>query len=126
MLHRPLRELLELTYGPSAVLPDLLAELPGIREAFIFRSWAARRLGEPGEVPQDVDVLLVGHVPRAELTEVALAAGRLLHREVNITRVAPDTWDAEEDLFVRTLRSRPLIPIEIGTSASARTPETVA
>jgi hypothetical protein len=40
-------------------------------------------------------------------------ATRRLHREVNITRVSPEVWDRGEDLFVKTLRSRPLVSIAL-------------
>jgi DNA-binding transcriptional ArsR family regulator len=113
VLARPLTELLELTYGPPAVLPDVLAGLTGLREAFVYGSWAARRLGEPGAAPRDVDVVVVGTTSQAQLLEAAEVASRRLHREVNITRVAPAVWDASEDPFVKTLTSRPLVRIAV-------------
>jgi len=111
LLFRPLQELLELTYGPAVMLPDVLVGVPDVREAFIYGSWAARRLGEPGAAPRDVDVVVVGDATRAALAAAGDDATRRLHREVNITRVTPTVWDLGEDLFVRTLKSRPLVPI---------------
>ena len=113
VLFRPLLELLELTYGPAVVLPDVLADVPDVREAFVYGSWAARRLGEPGPAPRDVDVVVVGDPTRAVLGVAGDEATRRLHREVNMTRVAPSVWDLDEDPFVRTLRSRPLVPIAL-------------
>ena len=113
VLFRPLAELLELTYGPFVVLHDVLADVPGVGEAFIYGSWAARRLGEPGAAPRDLDVVVIGDVTRAVLGLVADEATRRLHREVNITRVSPEVWDRGEDLFVKTLRSRPLVSIAL-------------
>jgi DNA-binding Lrp family transcriptional regulator len=113
VLFRPLSELLELTYGPFVVLPDVLADAPGVREAFIYGSWAARRLGEQGAAPRDLDVVVIGDVTRAVLGSAADEATRRLHREVNITRVLPEVWDRGEDLFVKTLRSRPLVSIAL-------------
>jgi hypothetical protein len=113
MLFRPLSDLLELTYGPFVVLPSVLADVPGVREAFIYGSWAARRLGEPGTAPRDLDVVVIGEAIRAFLGAAADEATRRLHREVNITRVSPEVWDRGEDLFVKTLRSRPLVPIAL-------------
>jgi hypothetical protein len=111
VLFRPLSELLELTYGPAVVLPEVLASVPDVREAFFYGSWAARRLGEPGAAPRDVDVVVIGGATNAALGSAGEEATRRLHREVNITRVSPTAWDLGEDLFVRTLRSRPLVPI---------------
>jgi DNA-binding transcriptional ArsR family regulator len=113
VLFRPLAELLELTYGPIAILPDILDGVGGVREVYVYGSWAARRAGEPGDPPRDLYVLVIGTTERDVLLEVAEQAGRLLHREVNVTRISPTDWDAGEDPFVRTLRSRPLIPIPV-------------
>jgi hypothetical protein len=74
---------------------------------------AAHDFGEPGDPSRDLDVLAIGTTERDVLLEVAEQLGRLLHREVNVTRISPTDWDAGEDPFVRTLRSRPLIPIPV-------------
>jgi len=112
-LARPLTEILELTYGPTAILPDVLATLPGIQEAHIYGSWAARRLGEPGDPPRDIDVAIVGTTARNLLLHAGERASLLLHREVNLTRIPPDVWEAGQDPFVKTLTSRPLVPIRL-------------
>jgi hypothetical protein len=113
-LQSPLRpKLLEFTYGPAVVLPDVLGSLSGVREAFVYGSWAARRLGEPGAPPRDVDVVVVGTTSQASLLEAGQEAGRRLHREVNITSIAPAVWDAGQDPFVKTLNARPLVPISL-------------
>jgi DNA-binding transcriptional ArsR family regulator len=116
-LFRPLSELLELTYGPVVVLVDVLASLPGIREASIYGSWAARRLGEPGAPPRDIDVVVVGRTPRADLLDAAERASQRLHREVNITRITPQVWDVGHDPFVKTLTSRPLVRLRLEETA---------
>src|SRR5262249_39550483 len=41
-LARSLTELLTLTYGPAAILADLLVSVDGVDEAYIYGSWAAR------------------------------------------------------------------------------------
>ncbi len=48
-LSRPLTDLLAVTYGP--LLSDMLADVEGITEAYIYGSWAARYRGEPGPPP---------------------------------------------------------------------------
>ena len=63
------------TYGPASLLRNLLAELAGIREAYIYGSWAGRRAGQPGPPPRDIDVLVVGNPSRTDLLDVADAAG---------------------------------------------------
>ena len=48
LLSRPLTDLLAVTYGPLPVLTDLIAEVKGISEAYIYGSWAARYRGIAG------------------------------------------------------------------------------
>lgn len=118
-LARPLTELLTLTYGPVAVLGDLLAAVQGIDEAYIYGSWAARYTGEPGPPPRDVDVLVVGDADEDDIFDAARVAEQQLGREVNIHRVAGKAWRAPgRDPFLTSVRSRPLVPIDLRRDAS--------
>jgi DNA-binding transcriptional ArsR family regulator len=113
-LARPLTDLLTLTYGPAAVLGDLLAPIDGVDEAYIYGSWAARYTGEPGPPPRDVDVLVVGGADDDELFDAARNAERTLGREVNVHRVSPKSWRAPgNDPFLASVRSRPLYSINL-------------
>lgn len=109
---RPLTDLLVVTYGPIVVLSDLLAGVSGVEEAFVYGSWAARYRGQPGPVPKDVDVLVVGAADEDELDEVARTAERILGREVNVRVVPSKLWRKPAgDPFIATVRSRPLVAI---------------
>ena len=59
-LYPPLSDLVAVSFGPMPLLADALAGLEGVRQAYIYGSWAARYNGEPGTPPADVDVLVVG------------------------------------------------------------------
>jgi predicted nucleotidyltransferase len=109
----PLTEILTATYGPPAVLAALLRGVPGVEQAHLIGSWAARHAGEPGPEPGDVDVLVVGDVPRSALHPVAAEAERVLHLPVGISRVSRSAWDADAEPFVRTVRSRPLLTLDL-------------
>jgi DNA-binding transcriptional ArsR family regulator len=110
----PLAELLAVTYGPVAVLGELLASVPGVDEAFVYGSWAARYRGEGGDVPRDVDVLVVGAADDDDLYEAARAAERRLGREVSIRRVSAQAWrESASDPFLMSVRSRPLVRLEV-------------
>lgn len=114
---RPLTDLLAVTYGPLPVLTDLLAGQPGVCAAFIYGSWAARYSGEPGPVPGDVDVLVVGTADRDDLDDVARMAQDRLGRPVDVRRVPPAAW-AEPDpgnAFLASIRQRPLIELPLAT-----------
>ena len=115
---RPLTDLLAVTYGPLPVLTDLLAGVEGVARAFIYGSWAARYQGEPGPVPNDVDVLVVGTADRDELDEVARRAQERLARPVNVRRVRPAAWEADDpaDAFLASVRSRPLTELHLPRS----------
>lgn len=112
---RPLTDLLAVTYGPLPVLTDLLAEADGVMSAFIYGSWAARYQGEPGTVPEDVDVLVVGTADRDDLDEIAQAAQHRLGRPVNIRRVRPAAWASPDpdDAFLASVRERPLVQLHV-------------
>ena len=112
----PLTELLLLTYGPAVVVPRVLAGIDGIDAAYIYGSWAARRSGEHGSPPRDVDVLVVGNPSRNTIYSAAEEAEQILGREVNIRVVSADAWGAAADAFVRTLQDRPLVELKGGWS----------
>ncbi|GAA3002623.1 MarR family transcriptional regulator [Streptosporangium longisporum] len=106
---KPLTDLLAVTFGPAAVLPPLLQPIPGIDEAYIYGSWAARHANQTGPSPRDIDVLVVGAPDEDELYDAARAAERVLGREVNINRISPASWHADQgDPFVTSLRNKPL------------------
>src|ERR1019366_2534887 len=99
IIAKPLTDLLAVTYGPLPVLNREFSGIDGIDFAFIFCSWAARYLGNPGPIPLDVDLLVVGTADRDELAVAAQRAGTILHREVNVRRVATQTWEKGEEAF---------------------------
>ena len=115
LLTRPLTDLLAVTYGPLPVLNDLLADVEGITHAFIYGSWAARYLGEPGPVPGDVDVLVVGTADPDDLDEIARAAQDRLGRPVDIRRIRSAAWAAPDpaDPFVASVRERPVVQLRV-------------
>ncbi len=115
LVTRPLTDLLAVTFGPLPVLTDLLAGAGGVTAAFIYGSWAARYLGEPGPVPHDVDVLVVGTADRDELEEIARSARARLGRPVDIRRISPAAWASTDpdDAFLASVRQRPLVELPV-------------
>jgi DNA-binding transcriptional ArsR family regulator len=111
-LARPIGELLALTYGPAAVLGELLATVEGVDEAYVYGSWAARYAGEAGPPPRDIDVLIVGAADEDDLADAARAAEGRLGREVNVNRVSAQAWRSGDDPFLTSVRARPLYPID--------------
>lgn len=110
-----LRSLILKAFGPVSVLTRRLREVEGVDEAFLYGSWASRYLGHEGPPPGDVDVLVVGSPDVHRVREAARDAARELGREVNSTVLSRDEWDDEAGGFVRTVRDRPLIRLDLGS-----------
>lgn len=114
-LHAPMREIVQSTYGPVPVLREAFEGLEGAEQVLIYGSWAARRAGEPGEFPRDIDVLVVGSAPRRQLAGIASRATESLDVPVNVTRMAREEWEANEPSpFVETIRQRPVVDVMTG------------
>lgn len=105
--------MLLLSYGPVNVIPRTIAGIDGIEQAYIYGSWAARRAGEPGSPPADIDVLVVGNPARSAIYAASEEAEKTLGREVNIRVVSPSAWAAATDPFLRTVKNRPLTTLTI-------------
>lgn len=110
-VYAPLAELLAVTFGPLAVLRDLLADVEGITHAFIYGSWAARYHEQPGSVPGDIDVLVIGDPDRDRLADVVEEAEKILRREVNVRRVSASAWADGDGPFKRTVMSSPVVEL---------------
>ncbi len=102
-----MRQLILVTYGPVPVLRDTLQSVSNIEGAAIYGSWASRRSGVAGHVPNDIDVLVVGSPSRQKLYEAIDDAEQKLGYEVNVKRLSPEAWNSQ-DGFVQTVRSRPM------------------
>jgi predicted nucleotidyltransferase len=107
-----LRSLVLKAYGPAAVLAELLSRVAGIEAAYVFGSWAARLAGDAGPPPGDVDLLIVGHPDPDALDAVVREAEAILGREVEPTVVSPSEWKAARSPLLRTIKKRPLVPVE--------------
>jgi predicted nucleotidyltransferase len=107
----PLTELLMRSFGPRQVLAEELAEVPGVKNAYLFGSWAARYAGLEGRPPGHLDVLVVGAPDRDALDDAAQRASARLAREVNMTIRSVDWWHSGDDGFHTEMTKRPLVPI---------------
>lgn len=108
-----LRSLVAITEGPPVVVGAHLSTVDGVEAAFIFGSWAARAMGEPGHMPDDIDVVVVGTADKTRVTMAAARAAEELHREVNAIVVTPDAWDNPTDGFIASVKTRPLVPVPV-------------
>lgn len=112
-LYQPLLALVEHSYGPRITLTTLLQGISGVEKAYIFGSWAARRSGQQGTPPKDIDVLLIGDIDFDAADSLAEKASADLGMEVNVHRCPSPLWIKAEDPFIKTVTSQPLIEIPL-------------
>jgi len=108
-----LHSILLKTIGPKAVLEQQLRGLGGVDQALIYGSWARRYHGEPGPLPQDVDLMVIGHADVGEVRSEADVASRRLGRDVNVTVLTPEEWERGGTGFLTHLKSQPLVPLDL-------------
>ena len=106
----PLTQLLQVTFGPQTVIGDEFA-LAGADKVVIFGSWAERYLGTPGPPPNDVDVLVVGVVDRADVYEAADRAQLRLGMQVNPVVRNPQQWASDADSLVLQIKASPTVDV---------------
>jgi len=107
----PLAELLLRSFGPRQVLAEELGNIPGVEQAYLFGSWAARYAGLEGRPPADIDVLVIGTPDRDELDDAAQRASARLAQEVNVTIRSTDWWRSGDDGFHSEVTRRPFVEI---------------
>lgn len=100
-------------FGPATLVGDQLGRVEGVDEAFLYGSWAARYVGELGEDPYDLDVLVVGRPSRLAIARAERLLSEQLGREVNAVVVTPEEWDAAESGFLTEIKRRPLVPVPL-------------
>lgn len=108
-----LHSILLKTIGPKAVLEQRLRGLSGVGRALIYGSWARRYQGEPGPLPQDVDLMVVGTGDVGEIRAETDAASRRLGRDVNVSVLTPDEWNSSKAGFISHLKSEPLVELDL-------------
>lgn len=105
---RPLTELVTLAFGPRLVIGEEFRSLDAIAVA-IYGSWASRYEGVAGRAPHDVDVLVIGEVPRRYLYEAAERAEQRLGLPVNPVVYSLSRWFAASDPLIQQIRSAPVV-----------------
>lgn len=104
------RSLVAKTIGIEARLRAALAAVPGVEDAYLYGSYA-RGTERP---TSDLDVLVVGSVDRASLSERLVELEQELGREVNVTayeRAELDALRRSGDRFIADVFSNPLVRI---------------
>jgi DNA-binding MarR family transcriptional regulator len=108
-----LHSILLKTVGPKALLEEGLRGLVGIDRALIYGSWARRYNGDPGPLPQDIDLMVIGSGNVAAIRSAGDHASHKLGRDVNVTILSQDEWNDAETGFISHLKSAPLVELEL-------------
>jgi hypothetical protein len=113
-----LTDVLLKAFGPPVVIGAELDGVPGVEEAFIFGSWAARYHEQQGPRPVgDIDLLVLGDPDRDALYEATARASAKLGREVQAT-IRKAAWlTTGTGTFHDTVTSRPLVAVPIDRAA---------
>lgn len=107
----PLTELLTLTFGPHAVIPEEFSGVPGVDLVIVFGSWASRYEGVPGPPPNDIDVLVVGKPKRGQVYDAADRAQQRLRFPVNPVIRSPQHWSAADDALTEQIQANPYVVV---------------
>lgn len=105
-----LRPLVQRTVGVEARLADALREVAGIRQAFLYGSYASGT----ERAASDLDLMVVGEPDPEQLWDRLLAAERDLRRDVNVTEYTPREFDAlrrKRDSFLISVLSGRVVPL---------------
>jgi len=94
-MHKEFRKIIMATMGVEEQLRRLLSDVEGIKDAYIYGSYAKNAM----EAHSDIDVLVVGSVSAIALQKRIHALQRDIDREINVT-----VMDSTE--FRRRLRNK--------------------
>ena len=117
--HAELYGLLVKAFGPATLIGPELATIDGIDKAYLYGSWAARYHGESGLDPADIDVIVVGRPSRIAIAGAERRLTDVLGREVNVSVVGPEEWEAAETGFLQDVQRSPLVPIRLDSDGNA-------
>jgi predicted nucleotidyltransferase len=106
----PLTQLLQVTFGPETVIGEEF-DLTRAEYVLIFGSWADRYRGTPGPPPNDVDVLVVGDLDRADVYDAADRAQARLGMQVNPVIRTPEQWANDADSLVLQIKAAPTVDV---------------
>jgi DNA-binding transcriptional ArsR family regulator len=108
-----LRDLLVRAFGPVPLMERALRRTQGVDKAFLYGSWAARYLGEAGDAPNDLDLLVVGSPQRSALVRVARDLEQELGYEVNPTVVPATEWEEKKSGFLQSVARGALVELDL-------------
>lgn len=94
-LLKEIKKVFELKYGMGELIAESLKKIKGIKEAYIFGSYAKGDF----EAESDIDVLIIGDHPVMEATKALLPLQEKIKREINVV-------DLTEKEFIKKKKNK--------------------
>lgn len=104
-----IKSIVSKTIGLESEIKKSLNSIEGIKEAFVFGSFAKNK-----ENPKsDIDLMIIGSVDEDDLILKLSKAEDFLGREINYHLIAEDEWEEKKnkDSFLKSITSSPIIKI---------------
>lgn len=86
------RQIFLKTYGIEKRLKDMLPNVKGLKEAYIFGSYANNKM----DSSSDIDILAIGSHSVLELQKVIAKLQKGIGREFNVTNLSPNEFEAKK------------------------------
>lgn len=106
-------QLIAHSYGPATLLPAALESLFGLQQAFIAGEWAARLAQQPGPVPADIELVLVGNMNRIDASRALAKAEKVIGKTINVQFASNFDWERAESDIIKNLKLRPLLQLNL-------------
>ncbi|MBI4115392.1 MAG: nucleotidyltransferase domain-containing protein [Candidatus Omnitrophica bacterium] len=96
------RQIVLKTVGLEGALKELLREVKGIEEAYLFGSYAKNRM----DSSSDIDLMVIGDHDTVGLRKKLSGIQKTTDREINLVSMSPAEYDKrkKQDSFVRSLQ----------------------
>jgi hypothetical protein len=102
------------SYGPATVLPQVLNSLFGLQRALIHGEWAARLAQVPGEIPETIDLLLIGNMNRIDAAKALQPAEVAIGKRFNLQFATDWDWQRGATEFIETVKASSYYEVTLG------------
>ncbi|MCX5781092.1 MAG: nucleotidyltransferase domain-containing protein [Elusimicrobia bacterium] len=98
-LYSEYKKIFQKTYGVEQELTKILKKIPGIKEAYIYGSYAKNRMG----AFSDIDILTVGDANTIDINREIIKLQKTTDREINLTNISESEFQIklnQKDPFI--------------------------
>ncbi len=107
---KELKKIYNASFGFGNILKDLLININGLKNVYIFGSFASDNL----DITSDIDILLIGNHSSIEISKVIYPLQKQFEREINIINMTEKELSDREnkdDAFVKNIFNNTIITI---------------